>query len=100
MKWEYCPFSQRVDNSSQKTHSYGMKKSVKKPQDFSQLAASIVSQAVGESPKVEKPQKNPHAVALGRKGGLKGGPARSKALSDKRRKEIAKKAAKTRWPKN
>lgn len=77
-----------------------MKKSVKKPQDFSQLAASIVSQAVGESPKVEKPQKNPHAVALGRQGGLKGGPARSKSLPKRKRVQIAKKAAKTRWSKS
>ena len=34
---------------------------------------------------------------LGRKGGLKGGPARSAALSPERRKEIASKAAKSRW---
>ena len=43
--------------------------------------------------------KNPAAVALGRLGGLKGGPARAKKLSSKKRKEIAKKAAKSRWSK-
>src|SRR5690349_321633 len=32
---------------------------------------------------------NPHAAALGRLGGLKGGPARAAALSAKRRREIA-----------
>jgi hypothetical protein len=32
-------------------------------------------------------------------GGKKGGPARAKALSPKRRKEIAAKAAKSRWQK-
>jgi len=37
--------------------------------------------------------------ALGRLGGLKGGKARAAKLSTKRRKEIAKKAAKTRWVK-
>ena len=37
------------------------------------------------------------AAALGRKGGLVGGPARAKALTAKRRSEIAKKAAKARW---
>ena len=42
-------------------------------------------------------KKNKHAVALGRLGGLKGGPARAKKLSKKRRKEIAIKAAKARW---
>src|SRR5437868_15305077 len=36
--------------------------------------------------------KNPHAVALGRLGGAKGGPARAKALSPRRRREIAKRA--------
>ena len=41
--------------------------------------------------------KNAAAVALGRKGGLKGGKARAAALSAKRRSEIAKKAAKARW---
>ncbi len=40
---------------------------------------------------------NPHAAALGRLGGLKGGPARSAALTAKRRREIAKAAAQARW---
>ena len=42
-------------------------------------------------------KKNPHAVALGRLGGLKGGPARAEKLSAKRRSEIARKAVKARW---
>ena len=42
-------------------------------------------------------QKNPAAVALGRLGGLKGGKARAEKLSAKKRKEIARKAAVTRW---
>jgi hypothetical protein len=42
-------------------------------------------------------QKNPHAAALGRLGGLKGGPARAAALSPARRKEIAQGAARARW---
>ncbi len=36
---------------------------------------------------------------IGRRGGLKGGPARAKKLSAKRRSQIAKKAANTRWGK-
>ena len=36
---------------------------------------------------------------MGRKGGKKGGAARAKVLSAKRRSEIAKKAAKARWHK-
>lgn len=43
--------------------------------------------------------KDPCAVLLGRKGGLKGGKARAKKLSPKRRSEIAKKAARVRWDK-
>ncbi len=43
--------------------------------------------------------KNPAAVALGRLGGAKGGPARAAKLSARKRSEIAKKAAETRWKK-
>jgi hypothetical protein len=46
-------------------------------------------------------RKNPHAVALGRLGGLKGGPlggrARAAALSPRRRADIARRAAASRW---
>jgi hypothetical protein len=63
--------------------------------DFNQIAARIVEEATGIS--VEG--KNPYAVALGRAGGLKGGKARAKNLSPKKRKEIARKAAKARWRK-
>lgn len=37
------------------------------------------------------------AKALGRRGGLKGGPARAKKLSPERRSAIARKAAEVRW---
>jgi len=43
------------------------------------------------------PPKNPAAVALGKLGGKKGGPARAAALTATRRSEIAKAAAKARW---
>lgn len=69
------------------------------PRDINQIAASIIGRATGEiEPKIP-PQKDPAAVALGRKGGLKGGKARAEKLSAAKRKEIAKKAAKTRWKK-
>jgi hypothetical protein len=42
---------------------------------------------------------NPHAAALGRLGGLKGGPARAARLSPRRRREIARAAARARWSK-
>jgi len=41
--------------------------------------------------------KNPAAVALGRLGGLKGGKARAKKLSARKRTQIARKAAARRW---
>lgn len=44
-------------------------------------------------------RKNPAAVALGRLGGLKGGPARAKILSPQRRSELARKAVLARWAK-
>ena len=44
-------------------------------------------------------EKNPHAAALGRLGGLKGGRARAISLSPAKRREIARKAARARWRK-
>lgn len=73
----------------------------KRPRDVNQLAKAIVDAATGEA---EPPQtddgKNAAAVTLGRMGGKKGGPARAKKLSKKRRSEIAKKAAAARWQKS
>lgn len=66
--------------------------------DINQIAASIVK-ATTKEPSKKAPQKNPAAVALGRLGGLKGGKARFKKLSAKRRKEIAKEGAEARWGK-
>lgn len=69
----------------------------KRPRDVNQLAKLIVDIATGNAPADPEPKKNPAAVALGKLGGAKGGPARAKALSEARRKAIAKKAAETRW---
>ncbi|HEV7736029.1 MAG TPA: hypothetical protein VGO47_01480 [Chlamydiales bacterium] len=44
-------------------------------------------------------RKNPAAVALGRKGGLKGGPARAAKLSKKQLSDSARKAVEARWAK-
>ena len=63
-----------------------------------QIAASILAEAVGNpAPIAPVGKKNPAAVALGRLGGLKGGAARAKSLSPKKRSAIAKKAAGARW---
>jgi len=73
----------------------------RRPKDPNQLAKLMVDQLTGspESSPQDKPAKNPAAVALGRLGGLKGGRARAEKLSDRRRKQIAKKAAQVRWVK-
>lgn len=64
--------------------------SKKPPQDVNVLAASIVEQAAAEG-------KDPLAVELGRRGGLKGGRARAAKLSQEQRQEIARRAAEARW---
>jgi len=71
----------RIDDRSQNTH--GRTKTVTTPRD----SAADVS----------LPEKNPHAAALGRLGGLKGGRARANSLSAARRRAIARKAARARW---
>ncbi len=64
--------------------------------DFAQNALRVFEEAIGD---VLKPAegKNPHAQALSALGASKGGIARAAKLSEKRRKEIARKAAAKRW---
>lgn len=80
-----------------------MQKRSRMPRDVNQLAKAIVDIATGQvSPEPEPEQeqaKDPAAVELGRKGGLKGGKARWKGVSKKKRQEIARKAALARWKK-
>ena len=94
----------------------------KKRTDLNELAKSITEEATGEeSPEKDIPEpkdpalnnweneggaippedsgKDPAAVALGRKGGLKGGKARWKGTTKKERSEAARKAALARWKK-
>ncbi len=72
----------------------------RKPPSAPILAAkSILNQVTGVVEKLEPPQKDPAAVTLGRRGGLKGGHARAKALTPEQRKESARKAAEARWGK-
>lgn len=47
----------------------------------------------------ELPKKDPKAVALGRKGGMVGGPARAAAMTPEARRAVAKTAAIARWVK-
>jgi hypothetical protein len=65
--------------------------------DFAQIAHNVVEISTGET--LKHVEKNAAAVALGRLGGLKGGAARAAILSDETKREIAQKAARTRWAK-
>ena len=76
-------------------------KAPKRPRDTNELAKSVVDIATGRADEVVLAQaahgKDPAAVSLGRKGGLKGGKARAQSLTPERRKEIARRAATARW---
>jgi hypothetical protein len=61
--------------------------------DEALIASRIVHAIAG----LEVGDKNPAAMALGRLGGRRGGPARAQKLSAQERHEIAKKAARIRW---
>jgi hypothetical protein len=67
------------------------------PKETNVLAKYILDVTTGSAEKIEPPKKNPHAQALGRMGGLKGGKARADKLTAKQRRKSAKGAAKARW---
>ncbi len=95
-------------------YSMPKRKSIKaprKPTDPNVAAFNIVQQVTGQT--TDKPVidqdlvnkaiaegKDPLAVLLGQRGGLKGGKARAKSMTPERRKEIASEAAKARWARN
>jgi len=74
-------------------------KKPKRSRDLNVLASEIVRAATEGEPEAPAKEntRNPHAVALGRLGGKKGGKARAEKLTPEQRKEIAKKAAKAIW---
>jgi len=75
-------------------------RSRKRPTDPNELAKQIVDEATGEAPPFDPDAgKDPAAVALGRKGGLKGGKARAEKMTAEERAESARKAARARWSK-
>lgn len=78
-------------------------RSSKRPRDLNQLAQRLVQEATGDAPpggeSAPEREKDPAAVSLGRRGGLKGGAARANKLAADERSEIARKSAATRWKK-
>ena len=65
--------------------------------DFSQVAFDVVQQATGEA---SKPPAKTARQEAGRKGGLKGGSSRMAQMTTEERRELALKAAGTRWKKS
>ena len=71
----------------------------RRPRDPNQLAKLIVDIATGEAKDtVSESKRNP--LKRGRAGGLKGGKARSLALTPEQRQDIARTAAQARWKKD
>jgi len=71
-------------------------------QDANEIAFRVVQESIRDRSEpapapAKKRRKNPAAVALGRKGGLKGGHARAAAMTKAERSESARQAARARW---
>jgi hypothetical protein len=75
----------------------------KRPRDFNarafQSVAILTDTAPPEEEYNEEASLRAAAAALGRRGGLKGGPVRAERLSADRRSQIARTAAQARWKK-
>ena len=71
------------------------------PKDLNELAKPIVDRGTSDDQRDNETEdtsgKNPAAVALGRLGGKKGGPARAERLTPEQRADISRRAAKARW---
>lgn len=72
-----------------------MSKTPKRPRDPNQLAKLICDIATGKDENDQPEEKDPSAVAMGKKGGT----ARAKTLTEEQRKEIAEIASQARWKK-
>jgi hypothetical protein len=76
-------------------------KGEKRPADVIGAAVMVARIATGEAHEALENEsgKDPAAVTLGRRGGLKGGKARAAKMSPEKRVAIARKAAESRWRK-
>lgn len=93
-----------IANKSDTKLAMPSRASIKRPRDPNLPARSVVEDLIGAqwdgSPLQATPpakEKNAAAVALSKLGASKGGLARAAALSDRKRKMIARKAAQARW---
>jgi hypothetical protein len=76
----------------------------KRPRDPNQLAKLVIDIATGqvEDKPDQRPEdagKDPAAVSLGRRGGLKGGKARAAKMTPEERSAAARRAVRVRWQK-
>jgi hypothetical protein len=69
------------------------------PEDINQIAARMVRHVIDttEPDLSDEDSRKRLAQALGRLGGLKGGPARAAKMTDAQRRKSASKAARARW---
>lgn len=86
-----------IDSYLDRTDDGTMRK--RSSRDVNEMATSVIESVIRKADS-DPIGKNPAAVALGRLGGKKGGPARAAALSGKKKSEIARKAAIARWKAN
>jgi hypothetical protein len=75
------------------------KKGEMESSDLDKEATGVAEESSESAPTSKESTKNPHAVALGRLGGKKGGKARAEKLTPEQRSEIARKAVQARWAK-
>jgi len=90
-----------LDTDRNLCHNGCMRRSSKPlPKDPNKLAYKIM-QLSTEEPELpkERSEISKYLSEIGKRGGLKGGPARAKKLSAKKREEIARNAARVRWTK-
>jgi hypothetical protein len=66
------------------------------PNQAAALTVKLATEELGPSP-VRNEAISQYLATIGKKGGIKGGKARAEKLTAKRRSEIARNAAKTRW---
>jgi hypothetical protein len=92
--WFHLDCYQRENNLPD--HARAVPRAVRPPAGPSWAVQRLISWITDTSP-LAPSTKDPVAVELGRRGGLKGGPIRAARLSPARRAAIARNAARARW---
>lgn len=72
----------------------------KKLKDSNKIASAVVALATSDEPQIDRDTLSRVMAEMGRKGGKIGGKRRMETMTPKRRSQIARKAAKSRWKAN